>query len=414
MTVLRALAESLKPETEARLADYLHKKLNYNRLGRALRSLRNLNLIVVKTKPDSADVVELHPLVREFIRQRFPRQERIAFIEPILSFYLRFIGQHRTELDHGPSFTVLQNWTESAELDLGTGRLERAFERMAEAASAFESSAFINEFARVCKMLFKEIDWKKLPPTGNLDRVLGAYVRILGHLGRNEDADLLLEKFETTLTAKDTRYINYCGIRCYLYWICGDFNPAVEWGKRGQELKIKSGVDTAAAPEYNLALAQRDAGDIDPALSYFLSGRTLSEVTDPDELDEERGAPHYGNIGRCLHLMGQIDPALICYRKSAVLLERSKKHGHTTNEGYIRQWIGELYIDRNDVYVARNFLIAARQRWEQVFPPRVAEISARLSTIENAFSDCKKLSEEDCERYCKAWIYGREDEFLLK
>lgn len=410
--VLRALAESVKPETESRLGEYLRGRLNYNRLMKALRSLRSLNLIVVKAKEDSADVVELHPLVRQFIKLRFPRQERIAFIDAILVIYTQLIGVHRTELRQRPSFSVLQNWTESAELDIESGKVVSAFERLFEVAFVFEDNEFPGEFARVAKLLFRDVDWDQPPPAKYLDVVIATYVRILSHFGRFTEAEELLTTFEKSLRTRDARFINYCDIRCYTNWIKRDFSAAIAWGKQGRELKNRSDVDTERGTEHNLALAQRDAGDIDPALEFFLFGRPLAEVTDPDELDENRGAPHYGNVGRCLHIMGQIDPAIVCYRKSAILLEKDAKFRHTTNQGYVRQWIGELLLARDEPCVARNFLTAARHKWNQVFPQRAVEVSEILNDNEKLFGACPMLSEEDSERYCVAWIYGREDEFV--
>jgi hypothetical protein len=49
-TVLRAMAETLKPETELEIADYVRSRLNYNRVGTALRALRSLNLVVIKPR----------------------------------------------------------------------------------------------------------------------------------------------------------------------------------------------------------------------------------------------------------------------------------------------------------------------------------------------------------------------------
>ena len=112
-----------------------------------------------------------------------------------------------------------------------------------------------------------------------------------------------------------------------------DFDKAIEWGKRGKELKDRSNVDTRYTTDLYLSLALRDSGQIDPALQQLLRGRKLDEVIDPDELTDDLGGAYYGNIGRCLHLMGQIDPAIICYRKSAILLQ-SQGSEHVENQGF--------------------------------------------------------------------------------
>ncbi len=138
----------------------------------------------------------------------------------------------------------------------------------------------------------------------------------------------------------------------------------------------------------------------------------MEEVTDVDELDENHKGSYYGNIGRCLQLMGQIDPALICYRKSAILLEKDQNLNHTENKAFVREWIGELLIDKSQFCLAKTFLEASRLKWEVVSPPRTVEIDRILDTIRDKTSDCNLLMGEDIERFCIAWVFGREDEFV--
>ena len=86
----------------------------------------------------------------------------------------------------------------------------------------------------------------------------------------------------------------------------------------------------------------------------------------------------YGNVGRCLHFMGQIEPALACYRKSARLLEGSKGAYTTENQAFVRQWIGELMLVKNEADQALSFLTAAHAKWRLIAPPQ-AERTARVS-----------------------------------
>jgi hypothetical protein len=108
-----------------------------------------------------------------------------------------------------------------------------------------------------------------------------------------------------------------------MHWVNGDYMTAIKWGTEGTELKNNSGADTQFDSGYHLALARRDAGIIDPALKFFLKDRKLMEVIADGSADKAFGGTSYGNVGRCLHLMGQIEPALACYRKSAELIESS-------------------------------------------------------------------------------------------
>jgi hypothetical protein len=105
-----------------------------------------------------------------------------------------------------------------------------------------------------------------------------------------------------------------------------------------------SGVDTSFSTAHHLALAQRDSGAIDPALKFFLKGLTIDELVDPARLDFDLGGTFYGNIGRCLHLMGQVEPAIACYRKSARLIEEEDKLPSIENQAYIPNGSENLFI----------------------------------------------------------------------
>jgi tetratricopeptide (TPR) repeat protein len=410
--VLRALAETVRPETESQVGDYLSNKINFNQVMRALRSLRSLNLIVVKYRAGSPDLVELHPLIREFIRRTFRKQERLTFIDVIIAFYSRMMGLYQGEVRQRPSLSILSHWTEKAELSIEAGKLQDAFDCLVEVRHTFAVGDFPGEFARVAKLLFRSVDWEEHDKYKNFDQVFNTFFEILVKFGRTVEYEPLLEKYAATVPLKNARYVNYCNLQCYMHWVNAAYAKAIEWGVRGKELKDRSNVDTQFSTNHYLALAQRDSGVIDPALPYFLAGRKLEDVIDVDELDEGRGGHHYGNIGRCLHLMGQIEPALICYRKSAVLIEKDRELNHIENKAFIREWIGELLLMKNEMCLAKTFLEAAKLKWELVGPSRAPDIEKILLSIRDKTLGCESLEGENIERFCIAWIFGRESEFV--
>jgi tetratricopeptide (TPR) repeat protein len=411
--VLRALAETVRPETETQLGDYVRERINFNRFVRALRSLRQLNLVVVKSRHGSEDVIELHPLIREFIRTSFPKTDRLSFIDAIVSFYSKVITLYRGEIKQRPTLSILKNWTENAELNIEAGRYQNAFDGLVEVRHLFSVGDFPGEFARVAKLLFSHVNWGDHDSYRHFDDVFDTYFEILVKLGRTTEYEIAINKYESTVPSKTARYVNFCYLQTYRYWASTDYNLAIEWGMKGKELKDGSNVDTRHSTDHHLALARREAGQIDPALTFLLAGRKLEEVIDPDELEESRGGHHYGNIGRCLHLMGQIEPALVCYKKSAILIERQQEINHVENKAFVRQWIGELLIMKDEFCHAKTFLEASKAKWELVSPPRVAEVERALLSIQPKTGSCPMISGANIERFCIAWIFGRDSDFVL-
>jgi len=245
-------------------------------------------------------------------------------------------------------------------------------------------------------------DYNKLK---GFDPVFRTYAHLLEELGQSVEADALLEKYELTVPNRDARYIHYCNMRCYSKWFRGDFATAIKWGKIGEDLKKSSGVDTTYDVSHNLALAQRDAGRPEVALPVFLSGRNLSEVVDPKELDDKRDGAHYGNIGRCLHLMGQVDSALACYQKSALLLERARVE-HVLNQGYIRAWAAELLVARQQITLAYVFYRAAYLKWQQAAPPKAARVKEVAQQFKARVNESVDLEDSSVEGIWIDWILG--------
>ena len=406
--VLRSMAEAVRPETDLEIADHLHSEMNYKKFLKVLNALKSMNLIVVKRRPTTADVFELHPLVGQFIRQRFSKPERSSFIDEIIKAYRRFISSHKFQLAEHPTFTTLQYWTHTAELDIAAGRIPDAVLTLVEAGDAFVASGYSREFCRTARLLLDSVDW--ISTHGRykgFDALFSMYIHCLCYLGEWAEAERLLDKFELTVVERDARYIFYCNLKCFANWVRGEFADAVKWGKTGEALKKSTNVDTKFDVSHNLALSERDAGRPESALPVFLSGRKLDDVLDPEELDEEKGGAHYGNIGRCLHFMGQIDSALICYQKSALLIEKDSKNERFLNQGYIRRWIGELLLARNEQRLAGIFLEAARLKWEQVSPPKAAQIVVLQRQLGGQIPIVSEMPKEAVERTFLDWVSGR-------
>ena len=93
--------------------------------------------------------------------------------------------------------------------------------------------------------------------------------------------------------------------------------------------------------------------------------------------------------------MGHIDPAFICYRKSAICLQDQSDH-HIENQGFVRKWVGELLLVKGEFCSAKAFLEAAKHKWEIVCPARVPLIDETLLRISNQTAACPKQAELCC------------------
>jgi hypothetical protein len=218
------MAETVRSETLQTVADYLTGRMHFSQVNKSIRGLRDLNLIVVKPRSGAEDLLELHPVVRDFIRRTFPIQARIGFIDAILQVYLRFMGSHNQ--NERKSFYVLEHWTENAELCIQAGKLDGAFNCLADVGPDFYKSSHPGEYARVAKMLFQTLSWADYTAYKNFDPVFNTYFRILLNLGRTSEYLEAIKKYGETVQSKDVRYIrpqlDWAGARCKEGVLCGE------------------------------------------------------------------------------------------------------------------------------------------------------------------------------------------------
>jgi len=403
--LLRYLAETVRPETEKRVAQYVARELNYNQFTKALRQLRSLDLIVVKSPTNKADTVELHPLVREFVRRQFSQSERSPYISAIILFFDQIIVKFRPTLSSEISYSVLENWTNKAELLMNSGQYVEALAVLHEARFALLRAGYTEEFVRLAVTCFGDIDPGEAALTDSsiYDDVYKDFTEALSQLGRYEEAEDYITRFEKTVNPGTARHVAVCQMWTYFYWTRGNFDRAKEWGKRGVEFKSNNNLDTRHDCAHDLALAQRDSGEVEDALKFFLQGTPIDEVTDPQMIDKERGPSYYGNIGRCLFFKGDDDKALICYIKSAWSLEQANSELVLLNQGWAALWIGELFERKKNWQLAYVCYRRAANKWRLVSPPR-AEKALQAAAKVAQHASVESFEDWQVEREFFDWL----------
>ena len=403
-TLLRFMAEAVRPENAITIERFVASKLNYKNFSRALKSLILLNLIVVKPEADAPDLYDLHPLVRQFVRTKFERAERADFITVVIGQYNVIIGAIGSLLGLNLPFAMLERWSQKAELEVSAGKYEDAFETLSEIEDALIGGGHVQEYVRVGRILFESIDWETAATKyKQFDSVVKTMVFAFDGLGDQEAAESLLERYETTIPQKTARYIGFCDTKSYSYWLQGKFDKAIEWGTRGDNLKKETNVDTEFDCKHTLALAERDAGNPAKALEYFRKDWTVEQIVDAAECVPADG-PLYGNVGRCLQFLNQNDSALRCYRESMKILESDTSSHSKLNQAYARQWIGEVLAATGETEKAEAFFIDATRILGSSAPLRAREIYHNLEKL--CGNSSTHVSEVKSERIVKRWMSG--------
>lgn len=406
-TVLCSMAEVERPLSEDTLSQV--SDLTWNRFSRSVRVLKSLNLVVVKSASGAKETLELHPLVREFVRATHSRTARTKFVIKIVKVLDNIIEKFRGKLDRAP-FDVLEHWTIKVEVATNANQFKDALESLSDVSRPLRSSGYSEEFVRVANYFLGAIDWAdtELQENASFDNVLADLVTVLSELGRIAEADDIMNRYEQGLVGRGAKYVALCRMRCQSYWERGDYESAKDWGMRGVDFKQRTGVDTQFDCHMHLALAQRDSGEIDPALRFFLKGASLTDVLSKQVEPERFKGADYGNIGRCLWFRGNVDGALMCYRESARLLDEDVSAVVPINRGFARLWIAHAQERRGDLRMAYMFFRAAAAKWKAISPPKAEDAenhAQRVFQLLGMPPELRDLTDQKVEESCQRWIH---------
>ena len=275
--VLRTLAGLERPESEANIEEMT--ELNYNRLNKALLKLRSMCLIERKVTQNKIDMVDLHPLIRKFVREEFPRKDRESFIGKVIVYLDRRIFGYRKKLSGPVPNVVLEMWVHKIDLQINSGMIDGAIDSLVEIIDVIDRNGLSDELVRLSKRIFLEVDWfEAISESGNFDKLFNASIRSMIEAGGIVEVDGWLDKYEESIAGKGAQYINLCDIQAYKFWFWRDYDDSILWAERGEALKVNSDVDTDFHCRHTLALAQRDSGKTDLALKYFMDGLSEEEI----------------------------------------------------------------------------------------------------------------------------------------
>lgn len=405
--VLRSMAELSKPMNIEWIHECVKKEIkSWNQFRRTFESMQSLSLVI---KSRGAQEFDLHPIVRNFIRTEFyTKCEREPFLDSIILVVKAFISKSRKSISLYTPINLLEHFVLKAELEMRKDDLRAAIATLVDVGEKLVQRGMPGELFRIGEDLLSKCkeNHENLMDYDKFHSLNVLLANTYAEYGRKVEAKKQLEAYANLVPDQTAQFISVCDTRCYVEWILGNHEEAIFWGSEGVRFKKASGIDTKFDSSHHLALAQRDFGCVDEALSYFLEGNTIENVLSMDIKKVEKNAPFFGNIGRCLHLQGKLDEALSCVVKSALLLEKGSSALEILNQGYAALWIGEILEKKDDDVNAIIFYRQAEMIWSERAPIKVYEPRDRLANILNRNQNIQvpNISQTGINRVCKKWI----------
>lgn len=409
-TLLRALAESITSESEKEISKVVSSVLNFNQFSKALRTLKDLHLIVTK---GSENYIELHPLVKEFIKLNFPSQEQKKFISLFIRYYDQFIILLKPRLNQILSLEEFKSWSNKIELHINNSEFNEAIASLVEIHKSINRSGYTEEYVRLSCTLLEKITWKKnfTDQLGNFLAFFNTAISSTTEYGDSAKSTDFLDKFERTTTSKNNDYIFILSARTHLHWFNQNYDQAIKHGEQADYLITQIGEQDKWAARHQLNLAYRDSevpDNINKALNFFLDGYSIAEISSQTHANPELSYSIYGNVGRCLHLTHHYDDALNCYIKALELINCGLYSDVNLNRGYGFSWIGET-LSALGANESLYFFLYAHENWKKCAPPLANRVLRTIDELPKteAYKHIRSLEKWEIEKYCDNWCKKR-------
>lgn len=402
-TILRYLCESPGPQHPDRIENYLGSSMTPNRFRRSLSALVSID-IVIERPGDRGLLLELHPLVRNYILNKYTRDERRPFLSRIILVCETMMDRFRARLAVSTD-DIYNYWADKVELSVQNDDSEGAIRALNEVGGPLVDSSHSEEFVRLCSVVADAFKFNVADSVRvQWDGVYCDFTRQLAYMGRGEELLRRIEEFRLSLQGKTARYVRYCEMAAHAWWILGDLQKSLQIAEEGVYLKQQTGVDTDNDASHEYALALRDVGRIDEALAIFQKGNPLDEILENGIQNEQ--AQFYGNIGRALQLKGQHEQALALLRRSARMLLQDKGYISETNRGWAAFWIGEILEERGDYFMGFCASAAAAEYWTRCYPRKEKEARRRAASCLERVGDGEMMptSRNEIIALYESWI----------
>ena len=405
--LLRCLSELPKSVDKQDLSKIIQNELNYNQLVKALNRLKLLNLVVTKTKKSKEEEIELHPLVKNFIKGKYPTKERTRYISIIIAYYNRVTYVLKERLSGNESLEFYENWTNKVELAINKNDFELALSALQEISYSILTAGYFEEYYRVARILFNRIDFKKsyLNETSHFISQIIEYVDLCSEINETKSAQEVLDKFESVINSKSKDYVIFCKIKSAYYWHQFENKESILWGEKGLNLIQKGKLEVDVDLEHTLNLAKRDTREdkfVKQSLEFFLKGKKVEEVINTP-IDEHLSAQYYGNLGRCYFFLNNFQFALPLYYKAFELCYQEEISTKFMNRGYISYWIAQLLDKKGEGQMAFFFYSNCIFYWNKYSPHRALRVEDEIKVLKRELSDIQdliKLDNDTIENQC--------------
>jgi hypothetical protein len=408
--LLRYLSEIIKAEEIENLSKMIENELKFNQFKKALNRLKLLNLVVTKTQKSNKEEIELHPLVKNYVKGKYPLNKRSKYISIIIDYYTNVTYLLKEGLSGNESLCFYENWTNKVELAINKNDFPLALSTLQEITDSILTAGYFEEYFRVSKVLFNKIDFTKsyTNETPYLISQIKSFVELSSEINEFYSARFVLDNFKKIINNKSKDYIIYCKLECSYYWHKLENKDAIKWGEKALSLVNNSKIEIDLELEHVLNLAKRDSREethLATSLIYFIKGRDINELID-SQIDCNLSAHYYGNLGRCYFFLKEYKTAKALYLRAFHLSYKEDISSKFMNRGFVSYWIAQVLQKMNENKMAFFFYLNCIYYWEKHSPHRAQRVEEEINILKREIpdiDDIMKLDNDTIENKCRRY-----------
>ncbi|WP_019105414.1 SIR2 family protein [Pantoea ananatis] len=405
--VLRTLSICNIAEAHDELSKIVERKLNYNQFSKAVRTLKSLNLIVEK---EGEGYLELHPLVREFIKGKYDEKDQESYIALYVSYLNRIILLLKNKFGKVLPSDEIEVILKKIEVLVVANKFQDAIDEIRLTGDSILISGYCEDFIRLSDLLLDKITWnqKSLKSFVGFNDFLDTFFTRAVQFGRFDLFDKYSEKYSQIYKSADANLILIKSSLCNRFWIEGKIDLAIQYGKSASDLIDFLGEKDTWHGKHRYHLALRDSlqkENIEKAIGFFCEGRDLEYIINGEI--ETYLYSHYGNIGKCYDILEEDETALRLICKACIAIRKGTNSYHDLhNLGYAAKWIYEILSKKSERNLEIYFLVFARNLWKNDMPSEANKLNLLILNLPSSVlsQSIVNLESWQIEKHCNEWV----------
>ncbi len=363
--------------------------LTYQKCSKVINTLLKLRLIIELDKEGETHY-DLHPIVRLKIKETLPHTKTNTYAAKILKSLVDWNQLIVIMNLYDESTPKIDDFIECTEIAIENKSYNEALKYLYKLSDPLLKYGEDVKFIELCENVFKGLNFDDLEIKNNREfpAIYSSYITILLNQDEFAKVNLLLESFSKTLsTIKD--FIFYSEIMTYSLWFQNRFSDAINFSHDVIKKITEKGESVSNEIYYNQALSNRDYGNVDEALEFFLQKTSLDKIDiwDPLSNDSDDISADVGNISRCYYLKNEYNNSLKYCSKSNKYLEKGKNRHDKVNYGYSLLWLADTYYKLGDFEKTKLNIEEAYNIWVKFCPSRLKKIKKHLANYSPQFTN---------------------------